>query len=334
MTTNRFKEISKKVHESIEKLKDFISLISNRLTNRTKGVQKGHSSPWLFAYRFLGERTAMFLPLFKDADVNLQKSGMKVNFKVYVSLAVLTTAILSSVALFLIPLVLLFAFKLSIVSSILFGVGGGLFAMALTLTAFYMYPILRADSRKRALEDGLPFISGYMAILAGAGVSVANMFRSLAKVDASLAISGEARTIVRDMELFGIDVLSALEAASKRTPSARFKELLEGLIATVHSGGNMEKYLAQRSRLYMRLKTIALRRFADTLGVLAEFYVVLLVAGPLILVVMLGVMAMLGGSGSQGLLDPRLLLYLLTYLGIPLGSVVFLILLDMVSPRR
>lgn len=333
MTTNKFKEIPKRVHESIKKMKDLISLIPNRLTNRSKSVKKEHTSPWLFAYRFLGERTGMFLPLFKDADVNLQKSGMKVNFKVYVSLAVLTTAILSAVALFLIPLVLFFVFKLSTVSSILFGVGGSLFAMALTLIGFFTYPILRADSLKRAQEDALPFISGYMAILAGAGVPVANMFRSLAQADVSLAISSEARTIVRDMELFGMDVLSALEAASKRTPSGRFKELLEGLIATVHSGGNMEKYLAQRSRHSMRLKKIALRRFADTLGVLAEFYVVLLVAGPLILVVMLGVMAMLGGGG-QGLLDPRLLLYLLTYLGIPLGSIVFLILLDVVSPRR
>jgi flagellar protein FlaJ len=245
----------------------------------------------------------------------------------------LVTAILSAVTLFLIPLVLFFVFKLSVMSSLLFGVGAGLFTMALTLTAFYIYPILRSDSLKRALEGELPFISGYMSILAGAGVPVANMFRSLAQVDTSLAISNEARTIVRDIDLFGIDVLSALENASKRTPSTRFKELLEGLIATVHSGGNLEKYLTQRSRRYMRLKEIALRRFADTLGVLAEFYVVLLVAGPLIFVVMLGVMAMLGGGG-QGPLDPRLLLYLLTYLGIPLGSIVFLILLDIVSPRR
>ena len=333
MIADKFKETFKKAHESIKKMKSFLSQIPKRRTNRTNNVQEEHSSPWLFAFRFLGERTAMFLPLFKDADVNLQKSGMKVSFKAYVSLAVLITAILSVAALLLIPLVLFFVLKLSIMSSILFGVGGSLFTMALTLMGFYTYPILRADSRKRALDDGLPFISGYMAILAGAGVSVANMFRSLAQVDASLAVSSEARTIVRDMELFGIDVLSALEAASERAPSVRFKELLEGLIATVHSGGNMEKYLAQRSRHFMRLKKIALRRFADTLGVLAEFYVVLLVAGPLILVVMLGVMAMLGGGG-QGLLDPRLLLYLLTYLGLPLGSIVFLILLDMVSPRR
>jgi flagellar protein FlaJ len=82
----------------------------------------------------------------------------------------------------------------------------------------------------------------------------------------------------------------------------------------------------------MKLEKIAMQRLSDTLGVLSEFYVTLLVAGPLMLVVMLAVMAMLGGG--SGLLNPQLLLYLLTYLGIPLGSVVFLILIDAVFPRR
>jgi hypothetical protein len=83
----------------------------------------------------------------------------------------------------------------------------------------------------------------------------------------------------------------------------------------------------------MKLKRIALRRFSDTLSVLAEFYVTLMVAGSLIFVVMLAVMAMLGGGGT-GLFDPRLLLYLLTYIGLPVGSIVFLIILDMISPKR
>jgi hypothetical protein len=43
-------------------------------------------------------------------------------------------------------------------------------------------------------------------------------------------------------------------------------------------------------------------------------------------------MAMLGGGGV-GMFDSRLLLQLLTYLGLPIGSVVFLIILDMVSPK-
>lgn len=159
------------------------------------------------------------------------------------------------------------------------------------------------------------------------------MFRSLAKIDRNLAISQEAKNIVRDVELFGVDIITAMDAASKRTPSEKFRDLLEGFIATIHSGGDLRKYLSERSKQYMHLKRIALKRLSDSLGVLAEFYVVMLVAGPLILVVMLAVMAMLGG-GMPGLMNPRLLLYLLTYLGLPVGSVVFLIMLDTISPKR
>ncbi len=172
-----------------------------------------------------------------------------------------------------------------------------------------------------------------MAILAGADVSPDHIFRSLAQIGAPLAVSDEARNIVRDVELFGFDMLSALESASSRTPSFRVKGLLEGFIATVHSGGSLVKNLTDKSRQFMKLRRIALNRLSDTLGVLAEFYVTVLVAGPLILVVMLSAMAMLGG-GAAGLLNPHLLLHLLTYLAIPLGSLVFLIILDIFSPRR
>ncbi len=200
------------------------------------------------------------------------------------------------------------------------------------MTLFYAYPIYRADNLKRNLEDSLPFMTGYMAILAGAGVPPDRIFRSLAELNAPLAVSHEAKNVVRDVELFGLDILSALESASDRTPSPRVKELLEGIIATVRSGGSLAKYLRDQSRQYMRLKHIALTKFSDTLAILAEFYVTMLVAGPLILIVMLAAMAMLGGG--TGSLDPRLLLCLLNYLGIPIGSVMFLIILDALSPRR
>jgi len=65
---------------------------------------------------------------------------------------------------------------------------------------------------------------------------------------------------------------------------------------------------------------------------LSEFYVAILVAGPLLFVIMLAVMAMLGGGG-MGLLDPKLLLYLLTYIAIPVASIIFMIILDVLSPR-
>ena len=287
----------------------------------------------MFAYRVVGEKTTRFLHLFRDMDENLRKSGMRISFRAYVSLAILMTLLVSISFLTIFFFILISFLNFPLISSLLFGIGASLFAGASSIICFYVYPIYRADSLKRNLEDGLPFTTGYMAILAGAGVPPDHIFRSLAQVDAPLAVSNEAKTVIRDVELFGFDIFSALESASNRTPSIKFKELLEGFIATIRSGGSLTKYLVARSRQYMKLKRIAMRRFSDNLGILAEFYVTLCVAGPLIFVVMLAVMAMLGGGG-QGLLNPRLLLYLLTYLGIPVGSAVFLIILDVVSPRR
>jgi flagellar protein FlaJ len=333
MSLSRVRKDFKRVYGRIgNAFRKPLSPIILRFHNLAESIKLGATKPQVFAYQLVGGKVARFLPLFKDVDVNLRKSGMKANFKAYVSTIVLATMLLCTLILVLVPILLIFIFHLSFIPSLLFGVGATLFAGALTVIGFYAYPIYRADSLKRTLEDDLPFTAGYMAILAGAGVPPDYIFRSLAQVDASLAVSNEARTIVRDVELFGFDIISALEAASDRTPSEGFKEFLEGFIATVHSGGSLVKYLTDRSRQYMKLKRIALRRFSDILAVLAEFYVTILVAGSLIFVVMLAVMAMLGGGGS-GLLDPRLLLYLLTYLGLPIGSVVFLIILDMFSPR-
>jgi flagellar protein FlaJ len=335
MSESKLKENFAKIRQRFEKaFHSLRSLSQKNPSNEPKEVEKVSPKLHVFAYRFLGHRVSPLMPLFKDVDVNLQRSRMSVSFRGYVSLAVLGTMLASLTTLAFVLLFAVLLFRLTLFSTLLFTAGATLFAGALALVAFYAYPVLRADSLKRSLEDELPFTTGYLSILAGAGISPAQMFRSLSQLDASLAVSKEAKLIVRDVELFGVDVVSAMSSASKRTPSEKFKELLEGFIATVRAGGDLARYLSERSKHYMKMKRISLRRLGDTLGVLAEFYVVLLVAGPLILVVMLAVMAMLGGGGAIAGLDPRLLLYLLTYLGIPIGSIMFLILLDMITPKR
>lgn len=289
----------------------------------------------MFAYRVVGKRITRFLPLFRDMDKNLLKAGTRVSFRAYVSSAILVALLVTICFSMIVPLTLVSIFDFPLDSSLLFGIGASLLAGVSTVIGFYAYPIYRANNLKRNLEDGLPFITSYMAILAGAGVPSSQIFRSLAQLEdaRSRGISDEARIITRDVELFGFDIFSALRASSNRTASSEFKEMLEGFLATIRSGGNLTKYLMTRSRQHMKLKRIAMRRFSDNLGILAEFYVTLFIAGPLLFVVMLAVMAMLGGGG-QGLLNPRLLLQLLTYLGIPMGSVVFLIILDVFSLRR
>ncbi len=148
----------------------------------------------------------------------------------------------------------------------------------------------------------------------------------------AISVSAEVKNVIQDVNLFGLDVISALERASKRTPSEKFREMLEGFISAIHSGSNLSAYLREKSKQHMKLKRMGLRKFSDTLSILSEFYVALLVTGPLLLVIMLAVMAMMGG-GTLWFLTPELLLEILTYIGTPLGSIMFLIILDAVSPK-
>ena len=308
------------------------SFFKNNLSKYIERLKLGRIKPQVFAYQLLEGKVSRFFPLFYDLKSNLKKSGMKTNFKAYVSTAILVSLLLSSLVLLFVTSLLYLIIDLSLFLSILFGLGLSLLAGALTIIGFYSYPSYCADNLRRSLEDDLTFTAGYMSILASAGVPPDYIWRSLAQIESSQAISKVAKNVVRDVELFGFDVISALETTSKWTPSQRFKELVEGFISVVHSGGNLVKYLRNRSQQYMKFKQINLKRFSDNLSVLSEFYVTLMVAGSLIFVVMLAVMSMLGGGG--GSLDPRLLLKLLTYLGLPIGSIIFLIIIDIISPKR
>lgn len=327
-----------------DKIKIIIGRIRSKLSSASAKSQKDNSetrqkkSKNVFdnletiAYQLIGEKAERYVPLFKDLDENLQKSGLKLNFKAYINLTIFCTILVSLITVTVLPCLLFSAFGIPILPAFLFGLGGALFAVAFTIITFYGYPIYRADTIKRQLEDELPFTTGYMAILTSAGVSPESVFKSLSNLSVPLAVSSEAKDIVRDVNLFGSDIISALSESSKHMPSERFREMLEGLISTIHSGGNLAAYLRDKSTQYMKLKRISLKKYSDTLSMLSEFYVAILLTGPLMLVIMLTVMAMLGG-GNLGLLNPDLLLNLLTYIGIPLGAIVFLIILDATSPK-
>lgn len=323
-------------NKTLEKIRKLQARLKEKLKRKNKAPEKESKiefgKPHSLAFQLIGGRVGRILPLFKDLDQSLYRSGVKVNFKAYVSLTVFFTLLLTAATVVLVPPLMIFAFHLPVLPALLYGCGGGLLAFAFSIIGFYAYPIYRADKLKRELEDELPFTTGYMAILASAGVSPEKIFYSLSNLSAPLAISYEARNIIRDINLFGLDIISALEEASKRSPSEVFRENLEGFISTIHSGGNLAAYLREKSKQFMKLKRIGLKKFSDTLSILSEFYISLLLTGPLLLVIMLAVISMLGG-GLFGFMNSELLLNLLTYIGIPVGAIIFLIILDAISPR-
>jgi flagellar protein FlaJ len=298
----------------------------------TKEAKMDLETPLSMAYQLIGDKTARFIHIFKDLDQNLLKSGLKVNFKAYVSLTILASLLLTLSIAMVTPLLMFFVFKVSLGSALLFGVGGALFTWALSIVCFYLYPVYCADKHKRELDGELPFTTGYMAILASAGVSPEKIFHSISTLNVPLAASTEAKEVITNINLFGLDVISALEKTSSRTPSEKFRDIIEGIISTIHAGGNLGAFLRRRFIAAMKLKRLSLKKYSDSLSVLSEIYVALLLTGPLLLVIMVSVLSVLGGGGL-GILSPDFLLSLLTYLAIPVCTVIFLLILDSTSPK-
>ena len=286
----------------------------------------------LFSYKFsklsLGRKTTI-ASLFSDLQTSLAKAGMGVSYRGYVGLLTVTSLIVGAGAMGGVFLILNL-FGQSIFVATLFSVGLGLLGAAATTAVFYSYPKIMASSRANKIDANIPHIANYMSILASAGVTPERMFHSLARAGKDLQVEREAKLVVRDIELMGVDLFSALRNASEKTSSKTLSNLFEGIIASAHSGGDLSGYLRNLSTRYLKEKGTKLKQFLDSLGVVSEVYITFMVAAPLLIIVMLSVLSFLGGG--IGSLDPIMLLYLMAYIGLPIGVTLILIILDAMIP--
>jgi flagellar protein FlaJ len=196
----------------------------------------------------------------------------------------------------------------------------------ITYCVFIAIPATKANVRKSFIDQSLPHATAYLYVLSrGGGMNLFEIFKSLSGYAHVYGASAEEfGYIVKDMEYFGHDLISALQLASARTPSEQLKDFLYGLISIVSSGSDITAYLKSKTDQYRSAATREQHNFLETLGILAEVYISVFVVGPLFLMTILAVLGLIS-SGTT------IILYALVYAIIPFGTVFFLLLLDIVS---
>ncbi|MBN2110829.1 MAG: type II secretion system F family protein [Methanosarcinaceae archaeon] len=199
-------------------------------------------------------------------------------------------------------------------------------AVSLTYYAFVSIPELQANVRSSLINQSLPHTTAYLyAMSRGGGLNLLDIMRSITENNQIYgAAAEEIGYIVKDMDCYGTDLLTALEKAGLRTPSPKFKDFIEGLNSIVASGGDITAYLKAKNDHYRLTATKEQKIFFETLGVLAEVYISAFVAGPLFLITILVVLGLIN-SGSAAILN------LIVYLIIPVSTVIFVLLLGSVT---
>ncbi|MCX6688808.1 MAG: type II secretion system F family protein [Methanoregula sp.] len=192
-------------------------------------------------------------------------------------------------------------------------------------TVILKFPGIEKSSRSIKINLTLHNTVAYMYAMRKGGAELMVIFRALsdnANIYGEVAL--EFRQVVRDADFFGYDVVSAMRHLTETTPSEKLKNFLEDLLSIIESGGNMSDFFANRVRMYQEEARFEQKQFLNILSLVAESYVTLFVAGPLFLIIIMVVMGMMGGSAVFQLT-------MVTYAFLPIGSVIFILLIDLIS---
>jgi len=253
---------------------------------------------------------------FKDM---LERARIKIYHETYVSLMLFTALLSLPISVIAAVFLLLFGF-----TPLLFLIPFPLYIVA----GFVLVPMSKASDRAFGLEREMPFASAYVSVMASGGIAPYASFKRLTKVDLMPAMRGEAREIVKDVEVFGRDPLSALEQAAKKNPLDVFRDFLSGYASTVIIGGDIGHFLERKAAEIFKTRAMRVKAAAERLGMLLETFIIVMVMMSLCFYILFSVDSIYSTGVS---IYSGIILY--TYLFTPLLSVMFVYLAHSMQPK-
>ncbi len=290
------------------------------------------SSVYALGYKMLNRRVEFLYPRLTPLEGQLAKGMIRVPYEAYICGMVLA-GIIAGVAGVAVGVALAAVIVITPVEFEYFlpVILGAVF-FQLCFGAMYAMPSASASGRRKKIGEELPFFIGYMAMLAASSLTIEGIFRTIAKDGTNEEIVKDSAFIMRNVDLLGMDVLSSIDLLAKRSPHPTYSELLQGLIATIITGGNMEIYFASTLKVMMEEKRMMLKRLTEVMSIVAEMYTILLVVFPLMAIIMLAIMAIM--TPSLGGFDLQTLMLLLTYAFVPVLGGMMLIMIDGMLPKK
>jgi flagellar protein FlaJ len=273
----------------------------------------------LVAYRMFQGPAARIAGLMPRMRIELLKSNMRITPTGLVSFALFATLISSVIDLVLVGVALMTSHLI-----LLLAVPFPALVFGMTLYT----PKLSQANRASALDNELPFLVGYMSILAGGGLTLIDTLRRVADLKVFPASSAEAKRILVEIDVFGKDPITAVDDASRYNPSKAFSELLAGYTTVLKTGGDYVNYLNLRLRETFLNMSDKIRRTVDTIGLIAEsFLIVTVVLGVTLFTLYLVETVINGNTGAISNI------YFFSYVLVPIFTLGFSWLIDSVQPK-
>lgn len=297
---------------------------------RIKRPRERYSGIKRISSQIFGKTVDKHGSFFEPLKHYILSADIKFLYRTYISLMFSITLLVFIITAIIVS-IFSFIFSLDLIFFITGVLSISAFAASFSFLILYIYPISKTNKRRRDIETNLPFAITHMAAIASSGVPPYSMFKILKRFREYGEISKESEKIVRNIDLFGLDETRSIKEVISRTPSASFKEFLQGILSTIKTGGSLELFLKQESEKALFNYRLNREKYTHTLETYADFYTALLIAAPLIFVTILLIINVMGAQ-LFGFAVPDII-RLGIFVVIPLLNIAFLLFIHSTQPK-
>ncbi|HTT14691.1 MAG TPA: type II secretion system F family protein [Thermoplasmata archaeon] len=232
-------------------------------------------------------------------EENLIKAHMRVRADEYLA-TVYASALFAGIGCVIAGVVVgvLFVLSGNLVFGLLIGIALPIIGPVGAFFGMLGTPGSKAKERGRKIDRRISPAMSFVSAMSSADVNVDQIFKELGRQKIYGEVAEEAAWITRDTELLGVDILTAIRNGAARSPSKRFQDFLQGVVTTATSGGQLKPYFLLKAEQYERENKLEQLQRVETMGLLAETFVTVVVAFPLFLVIIIAIFAIIGGGGQ------------------------------------
>jgi flagellar protein FlaJ len=275
-----------------------------------------------WSFRLFGTIAPSFLKNVFEFKDYLEKAKIKIYPETYVSLMFFAALMMLPLSVVSMVIVILYGFM-----PIIFLIPAPFYVMI----GFLVVPMSRAGERASNLEREMPFATAYISVMASGGIAPYTSFKRLAQVELMPAMKVEAREIIKDVEIFGTDPLTAIQNSAKKNSLDIFKDFLSGYSSTVIIGGDIGHFLERKAEDIFKARALRVKAAAERLGMLLETFIIVNVMMSLCFYIMFSVQNIGVGGGAGGGDVSTIILY--TFVLSPMLSIMFVYLAHSMQPK-
>jgi archaellum biogenesis protein FlaJ (TadC family) len=270
--------------------------------------------------------------VFKPFKEVYKKSGIVRLYDSYVASMLFTSMIVFSVTFAMSLIIHNLMLDVEIIQSLLAVTSLSCVITMIVPISFVAYPLYRGNQRRKEIDSNLVYTTGYMGVLSSGGISIERIFERVVQVEQRATIKDLAKRFIANIKVFGLDVTASLRDLAQVSPSEDFSRLLTGFVNTVKTSGDLKSLLAYETKELLQAKRGQLKKTLNTLMTLGEIYITAIVMGPILFLVMLTILSIMGTGPTD--LSAVEQLNLLVFLGLPMISTLFILVLNGVLPEE